>query len=163
MPQFDPATFTPQLFWLVVSFTVLLIAMWRYALPRLSDILEARQDRIDSDLERATALREEAGQVLAEYDKALAEARTKATAALKRASDEMAVESAKRHEAFGHALAQKTREAETRIGAAREEALGSLKAVAAEVASAATAKLIGVEPQANQVQEAVEGAMRRQG
>jgi F-type H+-transporting ATPase subunit b len=163
MPQFDPATFTPQLFWLVVSFAVLLIAMWRYALPRLSDILEARQDRIDSDLEKAAAVREEAAQVLAEYDKALAEARAKATAALKQASDEMAVESAKRHEAFGRELALRTRDAETRITAAREDALGSLKTVAAEVASAATAKLIGVEPQTSQVQEAVEGAMRGQG
>ena len=52
-PQFDPSTFTPQLFWLAVTFGVLFFAMWRFALPRLSNIMEARQQRIDADLDKA--------------------------------------------------------------------------------------------------------------
>jgi F-type H+-transporting ATPase subunit b len=163
MPQFDPATFSPQLFWLLVSFGVLFVAMWRYALPRLSGILEARQNRIDHDLEKAAALKEDADKVLAEYEVALAGARDRAVAVVKQASDEMAAESARRHEAFGRELAQRTGEAETRIAAAKEEALANLKTVAAEVAVAATAKLIRVQLSPDQVQGAVEDAMRSRG
>ncbi len=161
MPQFDPSTFLPQLFWLVVSFAVLFVAMWRYALPRLSDILEARQERIDSDLEKAASIKQEADLVLAEYETALAEARDRAAAAIRKAGEEMSAESAQRHEAFRQELAQQTRAAEDRIAAARDEALANIKAVAAETASAATAKLIGVEFSSDRVHEAVEAVIGR--
>ena len=85
MPQFDPNTFSPQLFWLLVTFAVLFVAMWRHVLPRISGILEARQQRIGNDLEKAAALKVETEQVAAEYEKALAEARDKAAAAVKQA------------------------------------------------------------------------------
>ena len=163
MPQFDPSTFTPQLFWLLVTFAVLFFAMWRHALPRISGILEARQQRIGSDLEKAAALKAETEQVAAEYEKALAEARDKAAAALKRAGVEMAAEAAKRHESFGKELAARTGDAERRIAAARDQALGDIKIVAEEAAGAATAKLIGVELPPEQLRDAVEDALRRRG
>ncbi len=163
MPQFEPSTFTPQLFWLVVTFSVLFFAMWRHALPRISGILEARQQRIGSDLERAAALKTEAERVAAEYEKALAEARDKAAEALKQAVGEMAAEAAERHESFGQELAARTAEAEERIAAARDQALGNIKTVAEEAAGAATAKLIGIDLSAEQLRDAVEDAIRRRG
>ncbi len=163
MPQFDPNTFSPQLFWLLVTFAVLFVAMWRHALPRISGILEARQQRIGSDLEKAAALKVETEQVAAEYEKALAEARDKAAAAIKQAGAEMAAEAAKRLESFGKELATRTGEAEQRIADARDAALGNIKTVAEEAAGAATAKLIGVELPPEQLRDAVEDAMRRRG
>jgi F-type H+-transporting ATPase subunit b len=163
MPQFEPSTFLPQLFWLLVTFAVLFVAMWRHALPRISGILEARRQRIGSDLEKAAAFTAEAEKVAAEYEKALAEARDKAAAALKQAGAELAAEAAKRHESFGKELAARTGEAEQRIAAARDEALGNIKTVAEETAGAATAKLIGVELSPDQLRDAVEGVLRRRG
>ena len=163
MPQFDPSTFTPQIFWLLVTFAVLFVAMWRHALPRISGILEARQQRIGSDLDKAAALKVETERVAAEYEKALVEARDKAAAAIKRADAEMAAEAAQRHESFGKELAARTGEAEQRIAAARDQALGNIKTVAEETAGAATAKLIGVEPSPEQLRDAVEDVLRRHG
>ncbi len=156
MPQFDTTAFTPQLFWLAVTFGVLFFAMWRFALPRLSNIMEARQQRIDADLDKAASVKEEADQVLAEYERAQAEARDRAAAVIKQAGDRMAAESAVRHEAFGAEFKERTRAAEQRIAAAKDAALANVKTVAAEAARAATAKLIGVEPPAEQVLDAVE-------
>jgi F-type H+-transporting ATPase subunit b len=160
MPQFDPTTFLSQLFWLAVTFAVLFYVMWRHALPRLSNIMAARQQRIGADLEKAASVKEEADQVLAEYERSLAEARDQAAAAIKQAGDEMAAESAGRHESFGTELAGQAREAEQRIAAARDEALANIKIVAADAASAATAKLIGLEAPAEQVRNAVDAAAR---
>jgi F-type H+-transporting ATPase subunit b len=143
MPQFEPSTFTPQLFWLAVTFSVLFFAMWRHALPRISGILEARRQRIDGELEKAQAFKSEAEQVAAEYEMALAEARDKAAAALKQAV--------------------RTGEAQQRIAAARDAAIGSIRTVAEETAGAATAKLIGVELSPGQLRDAVEDALRRRG
>ena len=161
MPQFDPSTFTPQIFWLLVTFAVLFVAMWRHALPRISGILEARQQRIGSDLDKAAALKVETERVAAEYEKALVEARDKAAAAIKRADAEMAAEAVQRHESFGKELAARTGEAERRIAAARDQALGNIKTVAEETAGAATAKLIGVELSPEQLRDAVENVLRR--
>ena len=156
MPQFDPTSFTPQLFWLAVTFGVLFFAMWRFALPRLSNIMEARQQRIDADLDKAASVKEEADQVLAAYERAQAEARDQAAAVIKQAGDRMAAEGAARHEACKAGLAERTRAAERRIAVAKDEALANIKTVAAEAARAATAKLIGVEAPLEQVRDAVE-------
>lgn len=163
MPQFDTSTFLPQLFWLAIIFVVLFTVMRRHALPRISDILEARQLRITSDLEKASGLKEEADQVMADYEKALAETRAQATVLIKQAGEEMAAEGARRQQAIATDLAAKTKAAEARIAAAKEEALAGLKVVAAETAQAATAKLIGIEPRTEQVQQAVTQAMGGRG
>lgn len=160
MPQLDPSDYPTQLFWLVVTFVPLYLILRRVVLPRIGEVLGARQRHIDTDLEKAGNLKEEADKVMAEYEKALAEARDKASAVIKQASDEMAAESAKRHQTFARELADKTRAAEQRIAAARDEALGNLRVVATEVAAAATAKLIGVKVEPEQVERAVERTIK---
>jgi len=163
MPQLDPAVFPTQLFWLVVIFVPLYLILWRVVLPRIGDVLQSRQRHIDADLEKAASLREEAEKVLGEYEKGLAEARQHASAAVKAAADEMAEESAKRHTAFAAELSEKTREAEGRIAAAKLEAMEGLRAVAAEVAEAATAKLIGTKVSSDQVERSVGAVMKERG
>jgi len=53
MPQLDPTTFVPQLFWLAITFVLLYLAMWKLVIPKIGEILQDRQIRIDNDLERA--------------------------------------------------------------------------------------------------------------
>ncbi len=81
MPQFDPTTFAPQLVWLGITFLALYLLMSKLIIPRVSGILAQREDRIDGNLQRAEALKEEAAQVLAAYQKAIADARAQAQAA----------------------------------------------------------------------------------
>jgi F-type H+-transporting ATPase subunit b len=163
MPQLDPTYFSTQLFWLLLTIVPLYFVLRRAVLPRITGVLAARQRHIDADLEKASGLRQEADAVLAEYEKALSEARNRAAEAVKKAADEMAAESASRHEAFGKDLAAKTRDAEARIAEAKQQALEQVTAVAGEVAAAATAKLIGAAPAASQVEGAVKDAMEGRG
>ena len=46
LPQLNPDTFVHQLFWLVVTFLVLLFVMSRIALPRVGEVIEERAERI---------------------------------------------------------------------------------------------------------------------
>ena len=60
MPQLDPEFFISQLFWLFIFFSFLLIFLWRVSLPRIANVLEKRQDKIDDDLSSAKELQEKA-------------------------------------------------------------------------------------------------------
>lgn len=160
MPQFDLSTAPSQIFWLVVIFTALFLVLWRLVLPRMSQVMETRQKKIDDDLARAERLKAEAEAVLADYERALSEARSKAGEAMKQASDAAAAEAARRVEAFSAELAEKTKAAEARIAAAEKTARENLTTIAVEAAQLATAKLLGVQPSAAETEAAVAGAMK---
>ena len=53
MPQLDFSTFLPQIFWLFISLSFLYIVLSRYALPRVSDVIEERKDIIAQDIDSA--------------------------------------------------------------------------------------------------------------
>ncbi len=155
MPQFDVTTFSSLLFWVVVIFVLLYVVMARVALPRVAEVMEERQRRIDEDLSKAERLRGEAEQVLAEYEKAIADARSEAGATLHKASDEIAAEQNRRLEELAAELARRGEEAEARIASAKKTALDNIRNVAAEVAASATAKLIDVEVADDEAKAAV--------
>ncbi|MFB3149920.1 MAG: F0F1 ATP synthase subunit B' [Alphaproteobacteria bacterium] len=145
MPQLDTATFAPQLVWLAITFIGLYLILARAVLPRIASVLEERQKRIDVNLEKAEALKVKAEAARAAYEEALDAARVAAHTRLSEAADVLAREAAERHEALAGKLAQEGKEAEERIGAAMEEALKHIHTVAAEIAGAATEKLIGLK------------------
>jgi F-type H+-transporting ATPase subunit b len=77
-PPFDAQTFASQLFWFALAFIALYLLMSRIALPRVGSILEARRQRVESDLAEAQRLKSESDAAIAANEKALAEARGRA-------------------------------------------------------------------------------------
>jgi len=159
VPQLDATTFVPQLFWLVVTFCILLLLMARIGLPRVGGLLEARRKRIDDDLARATELKAEAEAVLAAYQQTLASARAQAQAAVKEATDKLAAEAAERQRQLGETLADRVASAEREIAAAKQRALAELHDIAVEVARSVTEKVTGTAADTANLGVAVDRAM----
>jgi F-type H+-transporting ATPase subunit b len=159
MPQLDPAFWPTQLFWLAITFIALYLVIWRIALPRIADVLEARQRKLDDDLKKAAALKDEAEAILAEYEKMRATAQASAHDALQKAQTAMKAEAERQGHALAARLAQQTDEAEARIAAAKEGALASLEGTVNEVVAAATEKLIGVKAGDQEIARAVGSVM----
>lgn len=145
MPQLDASTFPSQIFWLVIAFVTLYYLMRRKALPRVAEILEARQERIAADLDRAARLREEAEQAQRQQDEVVAQAHARALEQLKAVQERVSAETAQRQAELEADLGRRLAEAEARVNAAREQALGELQNVAAEVAQAAVERLAGLK------------------
>lgn len=156
MPQLDISTYASQLFWLLLTFVPLYFVIARRAIPRISEVLEARQNKISDDLKKAAARKEEAESVRAEYEQLKAESHAKAQGMLKAAQEEMSTEAARRNDALSATLASQNRDAEQRIQSAKDEALSNLDSVVAEVISSATTKLIGEAPAGDEVQRALQ-------
>lgn len=161
MPQFDPNFFTPQLFWLAVTFIALYLVLATVALPRIGQVLDDRQRRIDSDLERAGALKSEAEAAIAAYEKALAESRAHAQKVVRETTERMAKESEARHKELADRLQAQINAGEQRILAAKQEALSHVREVAVDVAGAIHARLLGTQPDAQRTAQAVGAAMEQ--
>lgn len=163
MPQFDPNTFSPQIVWLTITFVTLYLLMSRLILPRLTGILSQREDRIDGNLQRAEALKEEAAQVLAGYQRAIADARAQAQGALAKAAADIAAETAGREAEFAKRMADHTAAAEASIRAAKAKALTEVRCIASEVAAMMAAKVTGAAFDPNAIVHAVDGVMKERG
>jgi len=163
LPQLNPASYLPQLFWLAISFIGLYLLMSKMVLPRIGNTMMRREEKIVSDLDRAQTLRNEATNVLAAYEKAMADARNEAQSVVRAASEAMNAESAKRSAETGAKIAQQIKNAESRIAAARTQALEQLRQVAGEVAQAAVAKLTDIQPDADKIKSAVDRVLAESG
>jgi len=143
MPQFDSSTFASQLFWLYVSFTLLLILLSVFALPKIAGVLEDRQKRIDANLEKASGFKIEAEAAIAAYEKALADSRAAAHRIFQENAKILAEKAEARQAELGAKLAMQIKEGEARVLAAKDEALGHIKEVSAELARSAVQRLLG--------------------
>jgi F-type H+-transporting ATPase subunit b len=159
MPQLDFHTFVPQLVWLAISFLVLYLLMAKLALPKVKDAIEGRRQHLDGDLGRAAALKQEAEAALAAYQKALADARAAAQDTLRQTGERLAAEAAERQRQLSATLAAQIDAAEQRIAAGKEQALGEIRGIAAEVGSAVVEKLTGAPPNAATMDGAVGRAL----
>ncbi len=63
MPQLNPEFFVSQLFWLAVFFSFLFVFLWKVSLPRISNVLEKRQNKINDNLSSAKELQEKAKEI----------------------------------------------------------------------------------------------------
>ena len=75
MPQLDFSTFLPQIFWLFISLSFLYIVLSRYALPRVSDVIEERKDIIAQDIDSAKKFSSETDLAIEELNIKLSEAK----------------------------------------------------------------------------------------
>ena len=145
MPQLEVSTFASQIFWLIICVGSLDYLRSRKALPRVAEIVEARQDRIAADLDEAQRLRVEAEAALAEYEEAVAKAQAEAQALLAEAQARQQAETARRQAELDSRLAEQIATAERQIAEAKQAALEELRIAAVGVAQAATEQLAGLK------------------
>ncbi len=162
MPQFDPAVWSPQLVWMAITFIALYLLMAKVALPRVGEVLEEREQRINLSLRRAEELKHSAEEAVAEYEKTIADVRAQALEEVRAAREQAAAEAAARHEELNARLAGELTAAEERIHQARSAAIAGLRDVAVTVAAAAVERLVGRKAEPGAVAAAVDAALGEQ-
>ena len=160
LPQLDPSTFATQVFWLAIMLVIFFFVMRNNALPKIEEALETRRRKIDDDLDKASAHREEAEAAMAAYESALADAAEQAKAIHREVAQEIAEGAAVRRTALATKLAEDTKAAEARIIAAKEPALAELQDVVIEVVQAAAAKLAGLKVSDAEAKDAVAASLK---
>lgn len=160
LPQLDVSTFSSQIVWLVITFVILYVLMSKTALPRIGEVLEERQNKIDGNLAKAEGLKAQAEAASDAYDTSLSDARGQAQAAIRDVKDKAATEAASRQAELNEKLQAQIATSEAAIAKARDEALSGIKDVATDVATSVFDKLIGEAPNAKSVDGAIAAALK---
>lgn len=156
-PPFDTSTYSAQIFWLTVTFVLMLLVMWRLGVKRIGGNIDERKGRIDADMAAAESHRQNAEQASADYETALAAARARAQSLAdenhKRIQAEIDDAKAKADADAQAAMG----DAEQRISALQAEAKKHVGETARDAAIAIVAKLTGDTVSADDAAKAVSG------
>jgi F-type H+-transporting ATPase subunit b len=155
-PPFESSTFASQLVSLVIAFVALYLIVSRIALPRVGGVIDARANAIEGDLSAAQKLKDESDAALKAYETELASARSRAQAIGNETREKLnAVAEAERK-----TLEDQLSAAEKQIAATRESAMGNVRGIAADAASAIVQRLTGVLPDGNTLNSAVDASLK---
>jgi F-type H+-transporting ATPase subunit b len=160
-PPFNKETFASQFFWLVVFFVALYVVTKRLAIPQIGGIIEARHQKIEGDLAEAKRLKDQSDAALAEYEKSLADARTRAQALAAATRDKLAAEAEEARKKLEGELNARLAKAEQMIAATKTAAMANVEGIAIDTASAIVERLIGTAPSGAALQAAVADALKR--
>ncbi len=130
-------------FWVAASFAIFVAFMFYVGAHRvIIEALDKRSARIKAELDEAARLRQEAAQLLAEYQRKQRDAEREAADIItgaKAEAERLAIEARTKMEEF---VARRTKMAETKIGQAEAQAVADVRAAAAEAAIAAAEKIL---------------------
>lgn len=161
LPQLRFEDFPPQIFWLVITFTLLLVLLSTLVLPKLKGTIEGRQAKIEGDLALAAGLKDQAQAAIKAYETALAEARNRANAIAAEARAKIDAAIAQRKAELEARLAEEAKAAEARIRATKEAAMAEVRGIAVETTRAIVAKVAGISADESAAGSAVDTVLGR--
>ena len=161
MPQIAQLseTFASQIFWLLVFFGLTFLVVGRGMVPKIMATVANRENQIGADLAAAKAARDAADEQEELWRIRENENRAAAQALVADAKERSAAEAEARLKTAQAQFDSDIAAAETRIAAAREDAMAQLETVAAEAAQAIVAKLANIDVPPPAAQRAVQEAL----
>ena len=160
-PPFEKETFASQLIWLAVFFIALYVMMSRLIIPRIGGIIAARENHIADDLAEAGRFKTKSDEALADYEKALADARNRAHAIANKTRERQAAEAEAQRKALEDKLNAKLADAEKTIAGTKQAAMANVRTIASDAAKAIVERLIGTAPTDKAVAEAIADTLKR--
>lgn len=155
LPQFEFQHWGGQIVWLLIIFAVLYVLISRVFAPRLRGVMDLRAQTIAAAVDKARAVQAETEAQAQAAEAELAEARAKAHRTAADAKSKIADEVAKRQAAEETRLNDRLAEAEGRIRATRDAAMGSVASIASDTARSMTERLTGTAATAAEVKDAL--------
>lgn len=133
LPQFDPTWFASQIFWLIVSFTLLYLVFSKKTLPSISATIDRRRQKVESDMETTENLAKEAQETLEEYQENLKNSQIKARAVITKTETDLKVLSEDTQNNFRKKAEKTITKTEASIAEATESAMKEVRSIATEI------------------------------
>ena len=145
--------------WVAASFVIFMLGFVKYAVPHIIKALDARAQQIKDELEQAVSLREEAQNMLAEYQQKQKAMLAEAEGILKMAQEEAAHMRDAAEEELATEIERRTKISEAKIARAEVDAIRQVQDSMATLATEAAHSLISEHLQDSEDDALIEMAL----
>ena len=154
----DPTT------WVFIAVVIFLLALLYFGIhKKIAGALDARADAIRSELDEARRLREEAQQLLASYQRKQKEAEAQAEEIVKQARSDAENMATQARKDLAERLERRAAQAEAKIANAEAQALGEVKAKAADLAMDAAENILRTKMSAAEKSKFIQDGIKQMG
>ena len=161
MPQLNPEFFISQLFWLVVTFSFLILFLWRISLPRINSVLEKRESKINNDIETAKQLQIEAEKMQNQIEKQLLDAQVEASDLIKNSTKNLQNNASKEISKLNLKLNKKIDETAVIIENNKKESLKEIHRYIHDITKSILTKLVKVSVNEQEIKESITNAQSK--
>ena len=156
MPQLNPEFFISQLFWLVLTFSFLFLFLWRISLPRISLVLEKRDNKINNDLNSAKKMRTEAEEIQEKIENQLKEAKENTNKQIKNAVNKLQIKSSEELNNLDKILSKKIDDSSLAIEKSRNDSLDQINLQIFEVTKLTLNKISKFSIDDNEIKNSID-------
>lgn len=148
-------------FWVMIAFLLFMAMLVYYRVPGLiGKLLDDRAEGIRKELDEARRLREEAQQLLADYQRKAREVDEEAKSIILQAKREAESMAAETRKSLADSLERRTRLAEEKIARAEAQAQAEVKSAAVDAALAAAEKILRTKAGGDKAASLIEDSIR---
>ena len=156
MPQLDPEFWFSQIFWLVISFGILIIVLSKFILPNISSNLESRKSQILENIEKAEKQRNDSEAKIKEYEKIIFDSRSKAKNIISEAKKNVILEINKKRDLLDAELNNEINIVEKEIIDLMKKSPIKINQIAVDTSSDIIKQLIGADVNKSNISAIVE-------
>ena len=154
----DPTT------WVFIAVVLFLLALLYFGIhKKIAGALDTRSDAIKNELDEARRLREEAQALLASYQRKQKEAETQAEEIVKQARSDAENMASQARKDLAERLERRAAQAEAKIANAEAQALGEVKAKAADLAMDAAENILRTKMSAAEKSKLIQEGIKQMG
>ena len=163
MPQLNPEFWVSQIFWLILTFGILYIALSKIILPKISANLELRKSQIQENIEAAERQRQDSESKLKEYEDIILKSKSEAKNIFKEAREKILKDINSKKEALENQINEEVKKAENEINDLKKTAPEKINKIAIETSSEILKNLIGAEVNNSSISAIVDDLSKKNG
>ena len=161
MPQLNPEFWISQIFWLILTFGILLVVLSKLILPKVSANLESRKAQILENVEIAEKQRKESELKIEQYDELIAKSKIEAKNIITQTKDKIQKDINLKKDVLDKQLDEEIKKAEDEIEELKKGAPEKVNKIAIEMSSQLIKKLIGAEVNASSISAIVDDLSKK--
>ena len=145
MPQLDPKYWSSQIIWLVLTFAILYLVIWKIFLPKITYSVENRKSRIVNDLNEAQKLKENAEKKLLEYNKIIQQAKKDAKKFAEDSKKKLDKDIEIKKQKFNQEIEKELIAVEKEISELKKNSISNINKISVEISEEVIKQIIGTD------------------
>ena len=161
MPQLNPEFWISQIFWLILTFAILYLVIWKIFLPKITYSVENRKSRIVNDLDETQKLKENSEKKLEEYNKIIENSKQEAKKIIEDGRKKLDKDIKNKKKDFGNQIEKEIVAVEKEIKDLKKNSLLNISKIASETSAELMKKIINTEVNKSNVSAVVDDIIKR--